>query len=252
MTVSPNLPPIPKFKDLRELEKWRIELKRRIDGVVQLIDGTASVPWSAINKEDSDLADLETRSHADLTSIGTKTHAQIDTHMADATGVHGVSGNVVGTSDTQILTNKTIDGDNNTISNLAHGSEVDSPSSGVHGVTGSVVGTTDTQTLTNKTLNGVKYNRSSVSSSPYTVLSSDFIIGVDTSSVAITINLPVAATAGEGTVYIIKDESGNALANNITIDGNGAETIDGALTQVVTTNYVSVSVYTDGSNWFTY
>jgi len=62
------------------------------------------------------------------------------------------SGDVVGTSDTQTLTNKTIDGDNNTISNLAHGAEVDNPSSGVHGVTGSVVGTTDTQTLTNKTI----------------------------------------------------------------------------------------------------
>jgi hypothetical protein len=46
---------------------------------------------------------------------------------------------------------KTIDGDNNTISNLAHGAEVDNPSSGVHGVSGDVMGTTDTQTVENKT-----------------------------------------------------------------------------------------------------
>jgi len=62
------------------------------------------------------------------------------------------TGDVVGTSDSQTLTNKTIDADNNSISNLAHGSEVDNPTSGVHGVTGNIVGTTDTQTLTNKTI----------------------------------------------------------------------------------------------------
>lgn len=67
-------------------------------------------------------------------------------------GASGAEVELANVSSAQSFTNKTIDADNNTISNLAHGAEVDNPSSGVHGVTGSVVGTTDTQTITNKTI----------------------------------------------------------------------------------------------------
>lgn len=46
----------------------------------------------------------------------------VSDHSILTTGVHGVNGDVVGTSDQQTLTNKTIDGVNNTISNIANSS----------------------------------------------------------------------------------------------------------------------------------
>ena len=45
----------------------------------------------------------------------------IDAHDV-ASGVHGVAGNIVGTSDSQTLTNKTIDASSNTLSNIANSS----------------------------------------------------------------------------------------------------------------------------------
>lgn len=81
-------------------------------------------------------------------------------HEVTTSGVHGVTGSVVGTSDTQTLTNKTLSVDTNTINGLAASSFVLTDAAGeVDGAvaqkaipSGAVVGTTDTQTLTNKDL----------------------------------------------------------------------------------------------------
>lgn len=53
--------------------------------------------------------------HAAILNIGSNSHATIDTHLA-ATAAHGATGAVVGTTNTQTLTNKTLD----SFTNLVH------------------------------------------------------------------------------------------------------------------------------------
>jgi len=80
---------------------------------------------------------------------------------------------------------------------------------------------------------------------PYTTLTTDYVIFVDTSS-ARTINL--IASPVTGTTYRIKDNVGSAAANNITITP-AAGTIDGAATYTINSNWGSVDLIYSGSAW---
>lgn len=99
-------------------------------------------------------------------------------------------------------------------------------------------------------INGSLTVKRTASALDYNVLTTDYYIGITDTAAPRTVNLPAAATAGEGKVYIIKDESGAASVNNITIDPDGAETIDGAATFAISTNYGSVTIICSGTQWF--
>lgn len=108
--------------------------------VEEALDALASrltVSEGNITDNDTDIADLQTLSGvaANSTDLGTFTGTTIadsetikgalqdlesglETHTGASSGVHGVTGDVVGTTDTQTLTNKTIDASTNTINNL--------------------------------------------------------------------------------------------------------------------------------------
>ena len=84
---------------------------------------------------------------------------------------------------------------------------------------------------------------------PYTILATDYLISVDTASLARTINLP--GTPIQGQTFIVKDRSANAATNNITVSGNGSNIIGSisAASQTINLNGASVTYVYDTTVW---
>lgn len=86
-------------------------------------------------------------------------------------------------------------------------------------------------------------------SSSYSAGNRDCYIGVTNTLSGVTINLPAAGSNLRGMVIIIKDESGSAAGNPITVSGNGA-LIDGTPTRSINTNYGMLRLVCSGVAWF--
>jgi hypothetical protein len=107
-----------------------------------------------------------------------------------------------------------------------------------------VGGANDSSTLN---LNGsLAVSIDTITSSTLALDDSYYTILCDTSSNAITINLP-AAGGCSGRMYNIKVVDNT---NSVTVDANGSETIDGESTQVMTQQYSTMTIQSNGSNWY--
>jgi len=148
-------------------------------------------------------------------------YREANTHIEASSGVHGLTGSVVGTSDTQTLTNKTIDTASNTITG--------------------VVTLTGTQTLTNKTLTSPVISSLTLSDGNIVFEGAT----ADAFETTLTVTDPTAdrtVTIPDATTTLVGTDTTQTLTNKTltspTITGTGAiaGTFTGNLTGNVTGN----------------
>jgi len=82
--------------------------------------------------------------------------------------------------------------------------------------------------------------------STYTATDDDDVILCDATSGVFTIDLPTAV-GRSGKSYVIKKI--DSTANAITVDGDSGETIDGATTSSLSSQWDYLTIVSDGTNW---
>lgn len=98
-------------------------------------------------------------------------------------------------------------------------------------------------------IDGLLRGVTSAKSASFTVQTTEFgqIYLCNATSAAIVATLPSAATAGNG--FKVAFKKTDSSANAVTLTPNGSDTIDGAATYALTTQYSSVVVVSNGSVW---
>lgn len=86
----------------------------------------------------------------------------------------------------------------------------------------------------------------------YTIDLDDNTVLANAAGGGFSVTLPKAADAWDSTNLIAREYTivNIGASNTVTIQANGAETIDGSNTQAMASQYTSLTVYSDGSQWW--
>lgn len=76
----------------------------------------------------------------------------------------------------------------------------------------------------------------------------DYYVGVNFSG-SVSIALPSGSTLHANRAFIVKDESGAASVNRITVTANGSDVIDGSSSVTIAINNGSITLFWTGSRW---
>ena len=87
----------------------------------------------------------------------------------------------------------------------------------------------------------------SATETTYTAVLADDVVLCDCTTANVVITLPTAASA-KGKVFYFKKL--DASAKTLTIDGDGAETIDDSATAVLVVQYEAITISSDGTEWW--
>lgn len=99
----------------------------------------------------------------------------------------------------------------------------------------------------NTFLNGGFRKKYTAASGDVTLLASHNVVGVNASGAARVVTVPTAVGIA-GTEYTIVKTDSSANTVTLTIDGN--QTINGATTHVLSTQFAKVTIISNGTNWF--